>query len=336
MSKKVLITGATGLLGNNVLRQCLDLGIETELLVRTKSDRRALEDLLNQSSRPLVIHDGDITDLDSIRRAAKNCSHIIHAAGDVHIGWQGLEKQRRINVVGSSNMARVAFESKLRFVHVSTVNALGLTGTQAPANEETPFGHLNIPSTYVVSKREADIEVHRWIDQGLDAIIVHPGFMLGPYDWKLSSGKMLVGLTRSFPLLSPRGGCSLCDTRDVASGIITALDKGLTGEHFILAGHNISYLDLWRAISDVTGSVRPLWRMDRFTMLTTALIGDIASKFTGKEGDVNSAVVRMSSQYHYYTSEKAARILGYQFRAIHTIINDAWNWLQKHELRIEK
>jgi dihydroflavonol-4-reductase len=332
MSKKVLITGATGLLGNNILRQCLDLGIQAEVLVRTKSDRRALNDLFNNSGEPLVIHDGDITDLDSIRSAAKGCTHIIHAAGDVHIGWQGLDRQRHINVTGSSNMARVAFENRQRLVHVSTVNALGLTGTENPANEETPFGNLNIPSTYVVSKREADIKVRCWIDQGLDAVIVHPGFMLGPFDWKLSSGKMLVGLTRSYPLLSPRGGCSLCDTRDVASGIIKGLDKGLTGEHFILAGHNISYLDLWRAIADVTGSVRPLKRMDRCTMLTTALIGDIACKFTGKEGDVNSAVIRMSAQYHYYSSEKATRILGYQFREIHTIIKDAWNWLRQNEM----
>lgn len=327
MSKRVLITGATGLLGNNVLRQCLSHGIRAEVLVRTKSNRRALDELYYEDGQPLLIHDGDITDIDSVRKAAQNCSHIIHAAGDVHIGWQGLDKQRRINVTGSANIAAVAKENQLRLVHVSTVNALGLTGDETPATEETPFGKLNIPSTYVVSKREADVEVHKRVEQGLNAVIVHPGFMLGPFDWKLSSGKMLVGLTRNYPLLSPRGGCSLCDARDVASGIIAALDKGSTGEHFTLAGHNLSYLDLWRAIADVTGAVRPLWRMDRVTMLTTALIGDIASKFTGKEGDVNSAVVRMSAQYHYYSSDKAKRILGYQFRDVNTIIRDAWNWL---------
>lgn len=330
MSKKVLITGATGLLGNNVLRQCLAQGIQAEVLVRTKSGHRALDDLYNQDGVPLVIHQGDISDIDSVRRAAKACTHIIHAAGDVHIGWQGLDRQRRINVIGSSNMAQVARENKQRLIHVSTVNALGLTGTETPANEDTPFGSLNIPNTYVTTKREADIAVSRWVEEGLEAIIVHPGFMLGPFDWKLSSGKMLVGLTRSYPLLSPRGGCSLCDARDVASGIIATLDKGQSGEHFILAGHNLSYLELWRSISEVTGSVRPLWRMDRFTMLTTALIGDIASKFTGKEGDVNSAVVRMSDQYHYYSSDKAARVLGYQFRQVRTIINDAWNWLKQN------
>ena len=330
MSIRVLITGATGMLGNNVLRKCLSRGIQAEVLVRTTSDRRALNGISNHSGEPLVIHDGDITDLESIRKAAHGCTHIVHAAGDVHIGWQGLDKQRRINVTGSSNVARVAFENQQRLVHVSTVNALGLTGNETPANEETPYGKLNIPSTYVVSKREADIEVGKWISKGLNAVTVHPGFMLGPFDWKLSSGKMLVGLTRNYPLLSPRGGCSLCDARDVSAGIISALTAGNSGEHFILAGHNLSYLELWRAISDVTGAVRPLWRMDRVTMLTTALIGDIASKFTGKEGDVNSAVVRMSAQYHYYSSYKATRILGYQFREINTIIADAWNWLKQN------
>lgn len=332
MSIRVLITGATGLLGNNVLRQCLNQGIHAEVLVRTNSDRRSLNDLVDTSNQPLLIHDGDITEIASIRTAAKSCTHIIHAAGDVHIGWQGLERQRKINVLGTANIARVAIENQQRLIHVSTVNSLGLTGDQTPANEQTPFDARNIPSTYVISKREADIEVEQWISKGLNAVIVHPGFMLGPNDWKLSSGKMLVGLTRNYPLLSPRGGCSLCDARDVAAGIIHALEKGKQGEHFILAGHNITYLELWRAISDITGALRPLWRMGPLAMLTTALIGDIASKFTGREGDVNSAVVRMSAQYHYYSSQKAIDILGYQFRPVHSIIKDAWNWLQQHGL----
>ena len=332
MTMRVLLTGATGLLGNNILRQCLAQGIQAEVLVRPKSNRRALNDLYNAEGQALVIHAGDITDLDSIRRAATGCTHIVHAAGDVHIGWQGLDRQRLINVQGSANMARVAHENQQRLVHVSTVNALGLTGTQTPADEQTPFGYRNVHSTYVVSKREADIEVERWVAQGLDGVIVHPGFMLGPFDWKLSSGKMLVGLSRSFPLLSPRGGCSLCDARDVAAGIISALSHGKAGEHFILAGHNITYLELWTAISEITGSVRPLRTMGSFTTFTTSWLGDFVSKFTGKEGDVNSAVVRMSAQYHYYSSDKARQVLGYQFRDAHTIIRGAWEWLRENDM----
>lgn len=328
MNMKVLITGATGLLGNNLLRQCLLQGIETEVLVRKQSDLRPFHDLLASTHQPLVIHQGDITDLDSIRKAAKGKSHIIHAAGDVHIGWKGLEKQRRTNVQGASNIARVAHENQQRLIHVSTVNTLGLTGDQTPANEQTPFGYRNVPSTYVVSKREADIEIERWLAHGLEAIIVHPGFMFGPYDWKLSSGKMMVSLTRSYALLSPRGGCSLCDARDVASGIIAALERWNSGEHFILAGHNINYLDLWRAISAITGGVRPLGRMGPIGMLAISIYSDFANLFLREESLINSAVLRMSAQYHYYSSEKASRLLGYQFREISIIIDDAWKWLK--------
>jgi|688.fasta_scaffold00366_38 dihydroflavonol-4-reductase len=328
MSMKVLITGATGLLGNNLLRQCLSQGIETEVLVRKQSDLRPFHDLLASTHHPLVIHQGDITDIDSIRRAAKGISHIIHAAGDVRIGWKGLEKQRRTNVQGTSNIARVAHENRQRLIHVSTVNTLGLTGDQSPATEQTPFGFRNVPSTYVVSKREADVEIERWLAQGLEAIIVHPGFMFGPYDWKLSSGKMMVGLKRSYPLLSPSGGCSLCDARDVASGIIAALERWNSGEHFILAGHNITYLQLWRTISAIIGGVRPLGRMGPIGMLAMSIYGNLANRFSRDERLINSAVLRMSAQYHYYSSEKASRLLGYQFREISTIIKDAWKWLK--------
>jgi len=325
---KVLITGATGLLGNNLLRQCLLQGIQTEVLVRKQSDLRPFHDLLAAAHQRLVIHQGDITDLDSIRRAATGISHIIHAAGDVHIGWKGLDKQRRTNVQGASNVARVAHENQQRLIHVSTVNTLGLTGDQTPATEQTPFGYRNVPNTYVISKREADIEIERWLADGLEAIIVHPGFMLGPYDWKLSSGKLMVNLSRGFPLLSPGGGCSLCDVRDVASGILSALKRWSSGEHFILAGHNISYLELWRAISEITGGMRPWGRMSSLGVRAISICSDVATRFSRDECLINSALLRMSAQYHYYSSEKASRLLGYQFREISTIIKDAWKWLK--------
>lgn len=327
MKMNVLVTGATGLLGNNVLRQLLDAGHHAQVLVRPTSDLRAIDGLYSRDGTPIGIHQGDVTDKDSVRRAASEATHIVHSAADIHIGWKGLERQRRVNVSGSRNVGEIAKELAVPMVHVSTVNTLGLTGTKAPANEETPFGTHNLPTTYVVSKKEADEEIERLRDNGLNATIVYPGFMFGPNDWRLSSGRMLTGLAQGLPLVSPRGGCSLCDARDVADGIIQALLYQKPNEGFILAGHNLSYLELWRAISKEIGSFYPLCRMGPLVVMGSKLFCDLSTRITGKEGTVNSGMLGMSEQWHYYSSEKAMQRLNYKVRSVEQIISDAWRWL---------
>jgi|688.fasta_scaffold02689_16 dihydroflavonol-4-reductase len=327
MKMNVLVTGATGLLGNNVLRQLLDAGHHAQILVRPTSDLRAIDGLCSRDGTPIGIHQGDVTDKISIRKAASKATHIIHSAADIHIGWKGLDRQRHVNVSGSRNVGEIAKEFGIPMVHVSTVNTLGLTGTKDPANEETPFGKHNLPTTYVVSKKEADEEIERLRDNGLNATIVYPGFMFGPNDWRLSSGRMLTGLAQGLPLASPRGGCSLCDARDVADGIIKALLHETPNQGFILAGHNLSYLELWRAISKEIGSIYPLFRMGPLVVKGSKLFCDLSTRITGKEGTVNSGMLGMSEQWHYYSSDKAIQLLDYKVRPVDQIISDAWTWL---------
>jgi len=329
MTQNVLVTGATGLLGNNFVRQWLAAGNQAEVLVRSSSNLHPLQDIFSHSGQPLIIHQGDVTDIDSIRRAARNVTHIVHAAGDVHIGWKGIERQRTVNVQGALNIAQVARENKLRLLHVSSINALGLTGTDEPATELTPFGPHNVPTTYVVTKREADEAIDRMIDQGLNATIVHPGFMLGPYDWKPSSGRMLLELEKNYGLFAPAGCCSLTDARDVATGMITALLHGLRGEHYILAGHNLSYFELWRRISRLTGCRPPITRLNHFSTRMIGWLSDIYTALSGRETELNSGMMLMSAKNHFYSSDKARVELGYTVRSIDEIIQDAWNWLKR-------
>lgn len=318
-----LVTGATGLVGNNVARLLLECGEPVRALVREGCDPRPLDGLDVETAV------GDIRDAESLASACQGVAHVIHAAAAIHIGWTGLELQREINVEGSRHVATAARVAGARMVHVSSVDALGVGSQNEPADEAPPF-EGKVPCTYVVTKREAEAAVLAEVERGLDATIVNPGFMLGPWDWKPSSGRMLLEVARRFTPFAPPGGCSVCDVRDVATGIIAARDAGETGRRYILAGHNTSYFDLWKLFARISGGKAPIGRAGPLTLIAVGRFGDLAAKLTGRETDINSAAIRMSRQFHYYTSALSERDLGYQVRDLEQTVTDAWTWFQEN------
>ena len=129
---------------------------------------------------------------------------VIHAAAYVHIGWTGLELARAINVGGTATVAACARRSGVRLVHVSSVDALGLPPDGSPSDEDTPAGG-GVPCPYVITKRDAEQAVLAEVAAGLDARIVNPAYMIGPWDWKPSSGRMLLEVARNRALFAPLG-----------------------------------------------------------------------------------------------------------------------------------
>lgn len=323
---RILVTGGTGLVGNNVVRQLLARGDHVRVLIRGSTEEPAFRGL------GLEFAQGDIRDLNAVEAALTGIEGVIHAAGDVHIGWQHFERQNSINVHGTRNIARAARQAGARLVHVSTVNALGIGSVNKPADEMTPLGN-EVRCGYVVSKQAAEQEVLKEVSNGLSAIIVNPGFMLGPWDWKPSSGRLLLNVHQRFTPFAPRGGGSVCDVRDVAEAMIRGLLQGESGRNYILAGENLRYVDFWRQICDCTGGSPPWMRAGPLMANIAGKYGDLKARLTGVESDINSATVAMSNQYHYYSSARAAAELGYRIRPLNETIRDAWQWLR--EVRIE-
>lgn len=319
----MLVTGATGFVGNNVVRLALERGHEVRVLLREGSDPRPTEGLDVQVAR------GDVRDADAVLKACDGVVAVVHAAAVVHIGWSGLEIQRSVNVSGARNMAVGARRAGARMIHVSSVDALGVGSRDQPADEDSPRTG-KIPCSYVVTKREAEDAVREEIEQGTDAVIVNPGFMLGPWDWKPSSGRMLLEVAKRFTPLAPTGGMTLCDIRDVADGILSAIAQGKTGRQYILAGHNMPYRDAWNLFADISGGSKPVFPAGPLLRALGGGFGDLLTKVTGREPDVNSAAVRMSSQFHYYSSHRAMEELGYQMRPAQESVEAAWEWFQEH------
>ncbi len=321
---KVLVTGATGFLGNNLVREMLQAGVTPVCLVRTNYDPRTFAGLNVQ------IVSGDWENNAFLREAVAQVDAVVHSAAMLHIGWRNVESSIETNVGITARVATLAERCRIRMIHVSTVDALAAAHPRRPQNE-TALEPAKPPSAYVVSKRLAEAAVLRSVAQGLDAVIVNPGFMVGPWDWKPSSGQMMLALARRFIPLAPAGGCSVVDVRDVCRGIMAAITKGKTGQRYILGGANVSYLDLWREISAMVGREPPVARL--FAPITWLAGGgaDIWARIIGREGLINSASIRMGQLFHYYSSEKAFLELNYSISPYQNALAEAWEWFIDHQ-----
>lgn len=322
---RLLVTGGTGLLGNNVIRSALDRGFEVATLSRNSAAHPAFSNL------PIQVFSADLSYPESLKPVFESpFDAIVHSAAHIQIGWSQMHDAMRINRDGTRTLLNFSQNQETKFVHISTVNTLAVGSQYSLADEQT-HGDGQIPCTYVSSKRAAELEVKQAMEAGLNATIIHPGFMLGPWDWKPSSGKMVQAL-QGLAFLSPSGGCSLCDPRDVADAILNAIEVAPAGRHYILAGSNLTYLELWRSISQQLGKRGPFTYLRWPGRLVASTVGDLIEKLTGTEPLINSAAVRMSAQFHWYSSERAIQELNYRIRPADESIRDSIAWLRSHNM----
>lgn len=318
---KYLVTGATGLLGNNVVRQLLAAGERVRVLARATSDSRPLDGLAVERS------EGDVRDPAAVAAACQDIDVVIHSAGHVHFGWTQAAAHQAINVEGTRNVANAARIVGARLIHVSTTNALGLGTLDQPADEEHGLpGMPQVP--YVLSKRQAEQIVRVEGTRGLWAAIVNPATMFGPWDWKPSSGKMLLEVAR-FSAFAPTGAQNFCDARDVAAGIIAAATRGAASRQYILGGHNLTYFDAWRQIAALAGRRGPWIPMGPLFQLIGGSYCDLRTRITGLETPSNSASIAGARLFHCYRSDRAQREIGYTIRPFHETLQDAWAWFQE-------
>jgi dihydroflavonol-4-reductase len=320
---RVLVTGATGLLGNNLVRMLLARGDQVRALVRRGSDPRALEGLTVERAL------GDVRDPASIARACAGMELVINCAGVVQVGRRDYAYHRAVNAKGAGVVAMAASIAGAHLVHVSTVDALGFGTLEDPADEfRPPREDMWIP--YALTKRRGDRLVLEELDVGLHAVLVHPVYMLGPWDWKPSSGRLLLAVARGRGVVAPPGGNDFCHVEDVARGVLLAAEKGVNGERYVLGGEALSYREAFELFARVTGARAPRFTAPAPLVRMAGLAGDLWGLLRRREGDLNSATALMSCLPHHFTDRKARERLGYAARPAAEAAKDAWQWFKAY------
>lgn len=316
----IVVTGAAGLLGNTLTRLILAGGRRATAIVRGGGDSRPLAGL------DLRVVEADLAEADPAPFLA-GVDVVIHCAARVAIGHTGLAAMRRDNVGPTARLAAACRTAGIRLVHVSTVDTL-VFGTAMAPGDGTPAPPHALDTAYALSKREAEAEVAREMAAGLDAVIVHPGFLLGAWDWKPSSGRLLLEAARAPVGFAPPGGNDVCHAGAVAVAILTAADRAPPGSRWVLSGEALGYARMFAAMRRIAGRPARIVPVPAGLVRAAGAIGDIAAALTGREPALNSASAALACVPHHFSSAAAVRELDYRPRPAEEAIGEAWTWFR--------
>ena len=316
------MTGATGMLGANLAIKLHNSGYAVRCLKRPESKTWHLRRF------PVEWVDGDVTDPYSLERCFAGCDAVFHCAGIIGFTGISLERARQVNIQGVRYVVQAVRRTGVsRLIHCSTVSAIGLR-EGVPADETTIWNRreLGILTIYSWTKHEGQKILLHAVKQGLDAVVVNPCFMVGPYDPKPSSGKLILPVARGAGIGFPGGANNFVDVRDVCEGMIGAWKKGRSGELYILGGENMSYRDFFVRIARIAGVRSPIFRIPKAISLLGGYIGDLRSRLSGTEAAVTSGAARVAYADHTFSSAKAERELNYRPGPVDRAIVDAHSW----------
>jgi nucleoside-diphosphate-sugar epimerase len=311
---KVFVTGGTGFIGGEVVRQLRDRGEDVACLVRNPEEGERLAEL----GCSLVA--GDLGDSDAIRRGMEGCDAVIHAAAMYEVGIPASKRPAmyEANVRGTENVLRAALDAGVpKVVYVSTVGAFGNTHRNV-VDETYEHPGKEFTSYYEETKLEAHRIAKRMIaEEGLPCVIVQPGGVYGPGDTSAIADLLDQFLAGRMPLLPfPELGICLSHVEDIAGGILLALDKGKTGEAYVLSGPVTTVRDAIEVVAGITGRKAPKHAMPIPVMKALTPIGPLVGKVMGQPPNLRELISSADGVTFWASHEKASRELGYAPRGM--------------------
>lgn len=320
--KRVLITGASGLLGSNTAAEFLKRGYQVRVLIRRSSRTTALGGLEVEKVY------GDLADTESVQKAVRGCQYVVHAAANTRQWGIAAIDYQRDNVESVNKITQAALRYGIeRLIFVSTANVFQPGDKTRPGDETTTAAPALSDTYYISSKLAAENLIQAKVRQeGLPAIIVNPTFLIGPRDAQPSSGRLLLHGLRHRVVLCPAGGKNFIDVRDAACGIANAITQGRIGRRYLLAHENLSYADFFNQVAFATGLHRPRLLMPARLLQSAARASEIWGKLSGHPLPLTATGAHLLNSECYYTADKAIRELGLPQTPIKNAIEAALDW----------
>jgi len=303
---KILMTGADGLLGSNMVRELLEKDFFVRVLAQPGSKSTTLDGLDLEKIDCDLLKDDDV-----IAEATNGCDAVFHCAA-ITDHWADAGLTWKVNLDATKKLLDACVESKVKkLVFVGSASSFQFGGVDNPGDETAPFPEAYNGVAYMESKYKAMQLVKEYANRGkLDAVMVCPTFMFGPYDSRPSSGELIRQfIIRKMKFTSP-GGRNFAHVRDVARAAVNALERGKSGESYILGGENLTYLDFFTKVANIAGMDPPRIVLPKSLILSVGAAGSLYQKLTGKAVQINYRITKFSLLTTFYDPAKAIRELG--------------------------
>ena len=318
--KKVFITGISGLLGTNLAAALLDQGYFVKAIIRDASRYKGK----NTSNLELIQMDlsGDYSN------SLKEADIVIHVAAETSTNLIRYAAYEKINYEATVRLFEIAKENKVeQFIFISTANTIGYGSLKYLGTEtnkmKAPFSKL----FYAQSKLKAENYLLN-NQRGINLKVLNPTFMIGPYDSKPSSGKIILMSLNKRVVFYPPGGKNFVPVKDVVSAIINSFQHGRSGEKYLISGSNLSYKEFFKELKGITDDKQLLIPIPMPILMTVGVIGNLMRQLNVKTS-LSSSNMKALCVNNYYSNQKSVRELKISYTSLNSAIKEAVNYFKK-------
>jgi len=318
---KVLVTGADGLLGSNLVRNLLLKEFEVRVLLHPSSKSKTLNGLkVNKFT-------GDILEIDSLQPALKNCDVVFHAAASTSVWPARSKKIRAINIEGTRNMVDASITNNVkRFIYIGSASAVSNA-----IKEDLETGKITnkFDLDYIESKQQAmKLVMNASEENKLNATTILPTFMIGAYDSQPSSGKMILSAAKGNVKFSSSGGKNFVHVKDVAEAATNAIELGSNGKYYIAGNENLSYHDFLIKVSKIVGVSEPWLKLPDWLIKSAGAIGSAYGNLTQRPPILSYPMACIGCENQFFNINDAVTELKMSKTPIDVAIADCYQWFK--------
>lgn len=328
---RAFVTGSTGLLGGNLIQALLDQGHEVRGLVRSKEKAQRVF-----PGAKIDFITGDMSNVAGFASNLAGCDVLFHTAAYFREYYQPGDHKatlEKINVQGTLDLLIAAEKQGVRkAIHISSAGVIGRKPDGSPGDESSLPDDHSTSNLYFASKIDTELAIKRFLqERTLPVVMMLPAWMWGPGDWgPTAAGKLILDFLKQKLPGVVDGGSSIVDVRDVTKTILTAVDRGKSGERYIVGGRYFDFADIMATLARVTGVPAPTRHIPYGLSLAVGAASQTWARLTGSQALVTLAGVRTIHGKNNVDSAKAIRELGATFRPFDDTVRDEVAWFRAH------
>jgi len=316
-NKMILVTGATGFLGAELIHQLTAQNLKVRALKRATS---IIPNLLKDEAL-IEWFEADINEPESLEDAFENITQVYHCAAFISFDPKDKAKLLKVNIEGTSNIVNLCAYHQARLVHVSSIAALGNAKKGAQITEKDFWEYDSKVHTYAISKYEGEMEVWRGIAEGLNAVIVNPAVIIGKNAGFAGSGAIFK-LVKGGLKFYTNGATGIVDVTDVAKSMVILMNSKISAERYTLAADNLNYKDFFAEIAHGFGIKAPTTEAKPWMLGIAWKAAKLASIFTRKTPVLTRDAARSSFNLSYYSNDKIKAAININFKPLKQSIRD--------------
>ncbi len=334
----ILVTGGTGLVGSHLLFQLAQKYSSVRAIYREKESLKKVQKIFSYYApnseelyQKIEWIKADIVDVPSLTVAFQGITHVYHAAALISFNPRDYKKMRKINIEGTANIVNLSIEQAVKkLCYVSSIAAIGDDPLKETITEENEWNENENNHVYAITKYGAELEIWRGVQEGVDAVVVNPGVILGPGFWNTGSGKLFSQVANGFSFFT-EGSSGFAGVNDVVEAMQKLMEGNQKNERYILVSENKTYKEILTTIANIL-KVKPpnkkvtawqteiYWRWEWFRSLLTRSV-PLVTKYTAKSMHTISI----------YDNSKIKRVIDFEFSPIENVITEVASLYPKQD-----